>query len=126
MTQLRGIAPARLRFPGLTLEFEGASRMPTTTGDYYEVLGLDRSASREDVQRTYRKLARRYHPDVSREPDAEETFKRINVAHEVLADPKKRERYDRYGDAWRQIPEDYDGPAPTGDRPAYADGQINI
>jgi curved DNA-binding protein len=82
--------------------------VPTTTGDYYEVLGVERSAAREDVQRAYRRLARKYHPDVNKDAGAEETFKRVNEAYEVLSDPKKRARYDRFGDGWRQVPEDYD------------------
>jgi curved DNA-binding protein len=84
----------------------------TKTSDYYETLGVGRGAAQDEIQRAYRKLARRYHPDLNADPGAEETFKRINEAHEVLSDPKKRARYDRYGDAWKQLPEDYDGPAP--------------
>lgn len=88
----------------------------TTTGDYYQILGVDRSADRDEIQRTYRRLARRYHPDVNKDPDAEERFKQINEAYEVLSDQKKRARYDRFGDAWRQVPEDYDPEAaPAGD-----------
>src|SRR5262245_59618340 len=84
-----------------------------TTGDYYRVLGVERGATQEDIQRAYRKLARKLHPDVSKEPDAEERFKRVNEAYEVLSDPKKRERYDRFGEQWRQVPEDYDPSAAT-------------
>ena len=86
--------------------------MPTTTGDYYQTLGVDRSAGQDELQRAYRRLARRFHPDVNQDPGAEETLKRVNEAYSVLSDPKKRARYDRYGDAWRQIPEGYDGPPP--------------
>jgi curved DNA-binding protein len=82
------------------------------TTDYYQVLGVDRSASQQDIQRAYRKLARRFHPDLNKEPGAEERFKQIHEAYEVLSDDKKRARYDRFGEAWRQVPEDYDGPAP--------------
>ena len=96
--------------------------MATTTGDYYQALGVDRSASGQDIQRAYRKLARRFHPDINKDPGAEDRFKQINEAYEVLSDDKKRARYDRYGDAWRQVPEDYDGPVPgTGPFPG-ADG----
>jgi curved DNA-binding protein len=69
--------------------------------DYYEVLGLARNASEEDVDRAYRKLARQYHPDVSKEPDAAEKFKQVNEAYEVLRDPEKRSRYDRLGRNWQ-------------------------
>jgi curved DNA-binding protein len=84
----------------------------TTTGDYYQVLGVDRSASGQDIQRAYRKLARRFHPDINKDPGAEERFKQVNEAYEVLSDEKKRARYDRFGEHWRQVPEDYDGPMP--------------
>jgi curved DNA-binding protein len=94
----------------------------TTTGGYYQVLGVDRSAGQQDIQRAYRKLARRFHPDINKDPGAEERFKQINEAYEVLSDEKKRARYDRFGEAWRQVPEDYDGPMPgTGPFPG-ADG----
>jgi curved DNA-binding protein len=86
--------------------------MATTTGDHYQVLGVDRSAGHEEIQRAYRKLARRLHPDVSRDPGAEERFKRVNEAYDVLSDPAKRARYDRFGEDWRQVPEDYDGATP--------------
>jgi curved DNA-binding protein len=82
------------------------------TGDYYQVLGVDRSASQRDIQRAYRKLARQFHPDINKNPGADERFKQINEAYEVLSDEAKRARYDRYGAAWRQVPEDYDGPMP--------------
>jgi curved DNA-binding protein len=69
--------------------------------DYYEVLGLPRDASQEDIRRAYRKLARRYHPDLNQESDAEERFKEVSEAYEVLSDPEKRERYDDLGTRWR-------------------------
>jgi curved DNA-binding protein len=84
----------------------------TTTANYYEVLGVDRSAGQQEIQRAYRRLARRLHPDVNKEPGAEERFKQVNEAYEVLSDERQRARYDRYGEAWRQVPEDYDGPVP--------------
>jgi len=65
--------------------------------DYYEVLGVSKEASQEDIKRAYRTLARKYHPDVSSEVDAEERFKEVNSAYEVLSDPEKRAIYDRYG-----------------------------
>lgn len=67
--------------------------------DYYEVLGVPRTASLEEIKAAFRKLARQYHPDVSQEPDAEERFKEINEAYGVLSDPEKRARYDRFGHA---------------------------
>ena len=70
-----------------------------TQRDYYEILGLPRSASVEEIKVAFRKLARQYHPDVSKEEDAEEKFKEINEAYGVLADEQKRARYDQYGRA---------------------------
>jgi curved DNA-binding protein len=81
------------------------------TTDYYQVLGVSRSAGQQDIQRAYRTLARRFHPDINKDPGAEEKFKQINEAYEVLSDDKKRARYDRFGENWRQIPEDYDAAA---------------
>jgi curved DNA-binding protein len=69
--------------------------------DYYEILGLERSALQEDIKRSYRKLARKYHPDVSKHADAEDRFKELGEAYEVLKDPEKRAAYDRMGDKWR-------------------------
>jgi curved DNA-binding protein len=69
--------------------------------DYYDLLGVARDASEEDIRRAYRKLARQYHPDVNKEEGAEERFKEISEAYEVLRDPEKRERYDRFGQNWK-------------------------
>lgn len=69
--------------------------------DYYETLGVPRDASASDIRRAYRKLARHYHPDVNSDPGAEDRFKEVSEAYEVLRDKEKRERYDRLGDNWR-------------------------
>lgn len=71
----------------------------TSNRDYYEVLGVSRQASPDELKSAFRKLARQYHPDVSKEPDAEDRFKEINEAYGVLSDTEKRARYDRYGRA---------------------------
>lgn len=68
-------------------------------GDYYEILGVSRDASKEEIKRAYRRLARKYHPDVNKESGAEERFKEINRAYEVLSEPETRSRYDRFGEA---------------------------
>ncbi|MGB7056695.1 MAG: molecular chaperone DnaJ, partial [Geitlerinemataceae cyanobacterium] len=68
-------------------------------GDYYEMLGVSRDADKEEVKRAYRRLARKYHPDVNKEEGAEERFKEINRAYEVLSEPELRARYDRFGEA---------------------------
>ena len=65
--------------------------------DYYEILGLGRNASNDEIKAAFRKLARQYHPDVNKEDGAEEKFKEINEAYGVLSDPEKRTRYDRFG-----------------------------
>jgi molecular chaperone DnaJ len=70
-----------------------------TQRDYYDILGISRNASVDEIKAAFRKLARQYHPDVSKEPDAEERFKEINEAYGVLSDPDKRARYDQFGRA---------------------------
>lgn len=68
--------------------------------DYYKIMGIKRDATQDEVKRTYRKLARKYHPDVSKEDDAELKFKELGEAYEVLRDPEKRAAYDQLGSNW--------------------------
>lgn len=85
--------------------------MPTATDfkDYYTILGVSKTATPEEIKRAYRKLARKYHPDLNPgDKDAEAKFKDLNEANEVLSDPEKRPKYDRFGDHWNQ--------------PAYSEG----
>ena len=71
--------------------------------DYYETLGVPRNASEKQIRSAFRKLARKYHPDVNPDnPDAVTRFKEINEAHEVLGDPEKRKKYDEFGSQWRE------------------------
>ncbi|MBD9731042.1 J domain-containing protein [Streptomyces sp. H28] len=76
--------------------------------DFYQVLGVSRTASQDEIQQAYRKLARKYHPDVNKDPGAEERFKDLNEAYSVLSDPRTRARYDRFGEDFRKVPEDWE------------------
>ena len=68
--------------------------------DYYQILGVSRSASQEDIRKAYRKLARKYHPDINPgNKEAENKFKEISVANDVLSDPQKRKLYDEFGES---------------------------
>ncbi len=123
-----------------------ASRPQTERRDFYEVLGVPRSSSQDEIQRAYRKLARTYHPDVNSDPGAEDRFKEISEAYDVLSDPETRRRYDDFGPDFRQVPPDMDaetwariragagagGPGPGGFGPGgfgqggFGQGGINI
>jgi curved DNA-binding protein len=76
--------------------------------DFYEALGVARDAKPEEIQRAYRKLARQHHPDVNKDPEAEERFKEISEAYDVLSDPETRRRYDAFGADFRRVPDDVD------------------
>lgn len=76
-------------------------RMSTTYHDYYQTLGVERTASADDIQRAYRGLARKFHPDVCKEAGAEKKFKEVAEAYEVLKDPEKRKLYDQLGGNWK-------------------------
>jgi curved DNA-binding protein len=84
--------------------------------DFYEVLGVSRDATPEQLQQAYRRLARRYHPDVNKDSEAEERFKEVSEAYEVLSDQETRKRYDRFGADFRRVPEDFDDRVAAGGR----------
>lgn len=74
--------------------------------DYYKILGISKDATQEDIKKAYRKLARKYHPDLNKNnPNAQEKFQEINEANEVLSNPEKRKRYDEYGENWKYAEE---------------------
>ena len=75
--------------------------MATKYQDYYKMFGLERNATAKDIKKAYRKLARKYHPDINKEKTAEENFKKVTEAYEVLKDPEKRKLYDQLGDEWK-------------------------
>src|ERR1700676_2318029 len=82
--------------------------------DYYDVIGVPRTATADDIRKEYRKLARKYHPDVNPgDKSAEEKFKEVNEAYEVLSDPDKRKRYDQLGANWK-AGADFTPPPPPG------------
>jgi curved DNA-binding protein len=89
---LREMVP-RTRFPAMAVQFR----------DYYETLGVPKTATEDEIRGAFRKLARKYHPDVAKDKkEAEEKFKQINEAYEVLSDPEKRQKYDQLGEHWNQ------------------------
>ncbi len=74
--------------------------------DYYKVLGIDKNATESEIKKAYRKLARKHHPDINpNDPESEKRFKQINEANEVLSDPEKRKKYDKYGKDWQHAEE---------------------
>ena len=74
--------------------------------DYYQVLGVDKTASQNDIKKAFRKLARKYHPDLNpNDSSAKDKFQAINEANEVLSDPEKRKKYDEYGEHWKHADE---------------------
>lgn len=77
--------------------------------DYYETLGVSRDASQQEIQQAYRKLARKYHPDLNKDSGSEDKFKKISEAYEVLRDPEKRKKYDQLGENWK-MGEDFTPP----------------
>jgi curved DNA-binding protein len=91
--------------------------------DFYEILGVSRNASQDEIQQAYRKLARTYHPDVNSHPGAEDRFKDISEAYAVLSDPQTRRRYDAFGADFRQVPEDVDPEAWRRSRAGAGRGQ---
>ncbi|MDB6024901.1 MAG: molecular chaperone DnaJ [Verrucomicrobiales bacterium] len=97
--------------------------------DYYEILGVPRTASNEEIKKAFRKLARKYHPDLAKDKKlAEEKFKEINEANEVLSDPEKRKKYDQLGPRWKEgagfePPPGWEGCAGRGTKPAGAPGK---
>ena len=90
--------------------------------DYYQILGVPREADGADIKKAYRKLARKYHPDVNKNADAEERFKQVSEAYEVLKDPARRQAYDRFGADWKHGQQFDEAGAGGFHRRAYAGG----
>jgi len=80
----------------------------TERRDFYEILGVGRDASPDEIQRAYRRLARKFHPDVNKDPEAQERFKDVSEAYDVLSDPDDRKRYDMFGHDFRHVPDGVD------------------
>jgi curved DNA-binding protein len=91
--------------------------------DYYKILGIDKNASTEDIRKAYRKLARKYHPDVNPDnKEAHKKFQEINEANEVLSDPEKRKKYDQYGKDWKHAEEFEKAKQQRGGQRQYSQG----
>src|SRR3982750_3863290 len=92
--------------------------------DYYSTLGVSKTASEKEIKQAYRKLARKHHPDVNPgDKAAEARFKEINAANEVLSDPDKRRKYDKYGDRWEYADQIEEAQRERGQRFTYQSGQ---
>src|SRR5688500_15299005 len=93
---------AACRLDALSGALPSPYKSPMKYKDYYKILGAERGASEDDVKKAYRKLARKYHPDVSKEPNAKEKFQEVSEAYETLRDKEKRAAYDSLGSGFRQ------------------------
>lgn len=90
--------------------------------DYYKILGLDKNATENDIKKAYRKLARKYHPDLNpNDKEANKTFQQINEANEVLSDPEKRKKYDQYGENWKHAEQFEQARQTQGQSQTYSD-----
>jgi curved DNA-binding protein len=90
--------------------------------DYYATLGVKKDTPQDEIQKAYKKLARKFHPDVNKDPQAEVKFKEIGEAYEVLKDPDKRQKYDQYGSAWNRARQSGGSGVPPGWNVHYGDG----